>query len=323
MSLVNINPETFSSLKGKVIVVLGAALVSQLTEAGAEVIWGDIASPTTPDPRFVPTDASSYASILNLFKTARARHRHAGGVIDHAVCNAGVGGHELAFFTRPKGDGDEDAEIDEEPSTRTLDVNLRGPLFFLRIAVHFLRRRRGHPDAAALGDVAGGGGGKEEEEEGGRSSASPTPSALPSIMLVSSNAGFGEFAGTYAYSAAKHGVVGLFRSAKAFLLAAEGIRTNVVLPGLTRTPMTTGVADALEAAGIPCNAAEDVARAIVHALASPDKDCSGEAYFVSGGRTYEIEKSARELRPRWLGADLDRDTTAFEDAFYQVRCFTL
>lgn len=86
------------------------------------------------------------------------------------------------------------------------------------------------------------------------------------------------------------------------------------------------MADALEGPGVPCNAVEDVTRAMVHALASPD-NASGEAYYVSGGRAYEIEKSAdgglRALRPRWLGADLDRGTAAFEDAFYQVRCVAL
>ncbi|KAI1257823.1 hypothetical protein MGN70_000867 [Eutypa lata] len=271
---------------------IGASVVSQLTDAGAEVTWGDIAPPSTPDPRFVQTDASSYASILNLFKTARERH---GGSkpIDHAVCNAGVSDVERFFTT-----DESDAAIEKEPATRTLDVNLKGPLFFLRMAAHFLRRREGEGEIKAERE------GKGKGEEGARS---------PSILLVSSNAGFIEFPGTYQYSASKHGVVGLFRSSKTFLLGAEGVRVNVVLPGLTRTPMTTAIVEPLQALGVACNEAEDVARVIIHALAA--SHASGEAYYVSGGKAYEIEKGLHATRPQWLGEQLDRETTIMQEAF--------
>lgn len=286
------------------------------------------------------TDASSYASILNLFKTARERH---GGSkpIDHAVCNAGVSDVERFFTT-----DESDAAIEKEPATRTLDVNLKGPLFFLRMAAHFLRRREGEGEIKAERE------GKGKGEEGARS---------PSILLVSSNAGFIEFPGTYQYSASKHGVVGLFRSSKTFLLGAEGVRVNVVLPGLTSelfcvapvrlslserkagggdnsilslhttlllfyshklsriigTPMTTAIVEPLQALGVACNEAEDVARVIIHALAA--SHASGEAYYVSGGKAYEIEKGLQATRPQWLGEQLDRETTIMQEAFAEVR----
>lgn len=56
------------------------------------------------------------------------------------------------------------------------------------------------------------------------------------IVNVASILGRVGFAGASAYVAAKHGVVGLTKTA-AIELAAEGIRVNVVGPGFIETPM--------------------------------------------------------------------------------------
>ena len=107
--------------------------------------------------------------------------------------------------------GESDDSIREPPPTAVLDVNLKGTVFFTRVAVHYLRRSLAQ-NASTQKDA--------------------------SIVLVSSVAGFGNWPGLFQYSASKHGVMGLFHSAKDFLYGTEGIRINAVLPNMTGTATT-------------------------------------------------------------------------------------
>ena len=63
-----------------------------------------------------------------------------------------------------------------------------------------------------------------------------------SIVSLSSTAGVMGGLGPHVYTMAKHGVVGITRSAAAEL-AALGIRVNAVAPGGTVTPMTSALGD--------------------------------------------------------------------------------
>jgi NAD(P)-dependent dehydrogenase (short-subunit alcohol dehydrogenase family) len=60
------------------------------------------------------------------------------------------------------------------------------------------------------------------------------------IVNCSSQSGFVGIPGLGAYTASKHGVIGLTKAA-ALEYAPQGIRINVVCPGTTETPLVTGL----------------------------------------------------------------------------------
>jgi NAD(P)-dependent dehydrogenase (short-subunit alcohol dehydrogenase family) len=81
--------------------------------------------------------------------------------------------------------------------TRHRDVNLKGALITARIGLAFLRRNGG-------GD----------------------------LILVSSIAGWKECTGLVAYTASKHGVIGIMRGLH-LSAVKEGVRINVICPWMT------------------------------------------------------------------------------------------
>jgi NAD(P)-dependent dehydrogenase (short-subunit alcohol dehydrogenase family) len=103
------------------------------------------------------------------------------------------------------------------------------------------------------------------------------------IVNTSSGAGVVGFAGLPHYVAAKHGVVGLTKTA-AQEFARNGIRVNAILPGTTNTPMIRGFVDSNPEVGKMI--AKSVGRGV---LGEPDEVaqaavwlCSDRASFVSG-----------------------------------------
>ncbi|RYP16921.1 hypothetical protein DL765_004845 [Monosporascus sp. GIB2] len=145
MSLVNIEPESLSNLKDKTELInsfqgattgIVAAVNRQLTDIGSKVVWGDVAEPPTRTRASCGRNATSYNSVLDLFKTALAAH----GRIDRTVYSAGVAGPGEDGRLFDTVTASPSSLIEEESSTRVLDVNLRGALFFSRVTVHHLRK---------------------------------------------------------------------------------------------------------------------------------------------------------------------------------------
>ena len=96
-------------------------------------------------------------------------------------------------------------------------------------------------------------------------------------------------AGNLAYAVAKAGVHTLVRSL-AIELAPRNIRVNVIAPGVTETPMTTGLPGHLDRAlpGVPLGTLvqpEEVAALAVHLMSAEARSITGTVVSIDGGRS--------------------------------------
>jgi NAD(P)-dependent dehydrogenase (short-subunit alcohol dehydrogenase family) len=112
------------------------------------------------------------------------------------------------------------------------------------------------------------------------------------IVNISSLQGLRGRAGTLAYTASKHGVIGITRTA-ALEYAAEGIRINAICPGLTESGMTAGLEQRPELAEqlishIPMGRmglSQDIADGVVWLCDDTASFMTGHVLVLDGGQT--------------------------------------
>jgi NAD(P)-dependent dehydrogenase (short-subunit alcohol dehydrogenase family) len=108
------------------------------------------------------------------------------------------------------------------------------------------------------------------------------------IVNCASLAGLQGAPGLHAYAAAKHGVVGLTRTA-ALEYAKRGVRVNAVCPGMVETPMsqhmTQAAVDAMNAVNPTGRFArpEEIASAVLWLCDPANSYVTGQAIAVDGG----------------------------------------
>jgi NAD(P)-dependent dehydrogenase (short-subunit alcohol dehydrogenase family) len=201
-------------LQGKITLITGAgsgmglAMARRFAAEGASVVAGDWNA------------ARLDAAVAEVTSSGGTIIGAAGNIAEAATAEALV---DLAVSTYGRVDvlvnnaGVVDAfegvgELSDETWRRVLGINLEGPLFTMRCAVPRM--------------VKQGGG---------------------SIVNIASTAGLGGGSAGAAYTASKHGLVGLTRNT-AWMYAPQGIRCNAICPGGTRTnigdSMPAGGADA-------------------------------------------------------------------------------
>jgi NAD(P)-dependent dehydrogenase (short-subunit alcohol dehydrogenase family) len=114
------------------------------------------------------------------------------------------------------------------------------------------------------------------------------------IVSLASTAGMVGGLGPHVYTMAKHGVVGITKSA-ACELSRFGIRVNAVAPGSTVTPMTSALVDnddeeirrqiaetsPLGFAAVP----QDIANGILYALSDESRYMTGHTLVIDAGQT--------------------------------------
>ncbi|CAD6893682.1 unnamed protein product [Tilletia laevis] len=183
----------------------------------------------------IKADVTNWEDQLAAFQAAEKHY----GSISVVVANAGITDVEMFYD-----DASEDVAVPKRPNLATIDVNIKGVVYTIRLALHFLRK----------GDLS-------------RPRTIVTLGSISSFMPVGKQ--------VY-YSISKAAVLGLHRAIALDALTngdafqGGGLRTLLIAPFFVRTPLITelvaaGKLDHVKTFATP----DDVSAAILHAAASP------------------------------------------------------
>ncbi|KAK0525569.1 hypothetical protein OC834_005119 [Tilletia horrida] len=183
----------------------------------------------------IRADVTSWDDQLAAFKAAEAHF----GSISVVVANAGITDAEMYYD-----DASADTTVPKRPNLTTIDVNVKGVLYTVRLGLHYLRK----------GDLS-------------RTRTIITLGSISSFMPVPKQ--------VY-YSVSKAGVLGLHRAISLDALTngdaftGGGLRCILIAPFFVRTPLINELVSAGKLDHVRSFAqADDVSAAILHAAASP------------------------------------------------------
>ncbi|KAI1609889.1 putative 3-hydroxyacyl-CoA dehydrogenase [Exophiala viscosa] len=271
----NPSDSKFGELKDKVVVLtggangIGASVVKAVHSNGGKVVFGDydvksgesLASSLGSDVTFLKVNVADYADHVKLFKLAREKYGH----VDHALAIAGVAKKDNWYGTDLTVEDVEDPEQD-----MTIDVNLLGVLYFIRVALPYLKLDN-----------------KDRTDK--------------SLVLAGSAAGFRETPDLPVYNASKHAVQGIMRGLRKKLWENDKIRINVINPGVVDTNMASTLATTFRKAGLPINTPEDVAAITLRLMT--ETDMWGKSVYIDGGSGWEWETGYHDTMSTWLGEE--------------------
>lgn len=270
-------------VKGKVILItggasgFGAAFVKHWAQYGATVIVGDInvakgdavcreintQTAGSNKVHFVHCDVTDWQSQVNLFKQAVKLSPHGG--LDVVVANAGIAGRDIL-----QEGANLDAAEPPPPAFKIIDVNVTGVLYTTHLAYFWLPKNPGSSP----------------------SSITSEPSSSPRdrhLLLLGSVASLCPVAIQPQYCAAKHAVLGLFRSLRS-TSALQGVRVNLLCPYFIDTPIVPAGGRMMLAGGAMGKVA-DVVDAATRFVA--DSSILGRALCI-GPRMHVLQKGSGE-----------------------------
>lgn len=208
--------------------------------------------------QFVHSDVTSWSSLQGAFKSAIEFSPNAS--LDIIIVNAGITATSIldSAFPTSINEGDDLPE----PSTATLDVNLKGAYYTSVLALHYLKKTP--KDAEANADR-----GKKQ------------------IVFMGSMAGYGAFPLTTDYVVSKYGVRAIWKS----LLFQDdnlgfGLRTNLIAPGYIDTPLLKGRGAGMKETGWPVGSVKNVTDAVIRVLV--DDSIDGRAVAVCQGEIWDL-----------------------------------
>ena len=152
---------------------------------------------------FVRTDVSNWADHLALFKQA---YSWSNGRIDFFAANSGISDKEGLL---------QPAHLDADPvkpNLSCIEVDLLAVFYGLKLLIHFARKTRRDLATATSGIPFN-----------------------PKMVITASMAGQYPFFTSPQYTAAKHGCIGLVRTAAPALLKHENIALNCIMPAFVDT----------------------------------------------------------------------------------------